>query len=129
MAYDKTSYLEKDMSLCGHVPFSEHPFLQLSPSAGLEIEDMDYLTSKGCFQVPVQPALDRFVRAYFMHVHPHSPILNEANFWSAYRRGPSGDDRPISLFVFQALLFVCCTVSWMRSERHLDADYQTSTWS
>lgn len=112
VTYQKASNAEKHKSLRGHIPFSQYSFLQLSPSAGLGTEDMDYLASKRCFQVPAQPALDGLVRMYFMHVHPYSPVLDEASFWRAYRRGPSSDDRPVSLFVFQALLFVCCTVSY-----------------
>jgi hypothetical protein len=110
-ALDKSSHTEKERRLYGHVHFSEYSFLQLSSSAGLGTEDMNYMATKGCLQVPAQPALDDLVRMYFMHVHPYSPILDEASFWRSYRRGPSSDERPMSLFVFQALLFVCCTVS------------------
>lgn len=72
---------------------------------------MLYFAQKGCLHIPARPALDTLVRAYFMHVHPYSPILDEASFWNAYRQRSLAPSEPISLFVFQAMLFVCCTVS------------------
>lgn len=100
--------------LFGHVEFSEYPFLRLSPSCSLGKEEMRYFAQKGCFHIPAQPALDTLVRAYFKHVHPYSPILDEASFWNSYRQHSSAPSKPISLFVFQALLFVCCTVSYTK---------------
>jgi len=53
------------------------------------------------------------MRTYFTHIHPHLPLLNEAEFWSMFvrespenrRSSPEAERSTISLFVFQAMLF------------------------
>lgn len=64
--------------------------------------------------VPAQPALDDFVKQYFLHVHPSTPVLDEASFWHMYlecgNTFVSGGQK-LSVFVFQAMLFTSCSVS------------------
>ncbi|KAL4895623.1 hypothetical protein BDV59DRAFT_211269 [Aspergillus ambiguus] len=78
----------------------------------LDKEDISYLVSKGCLMVPAQPALDDFVKQYFLHVHPGTPVLDEASFWHMYLEcdnGLLGRGLKMSVFVFQAMLFTSCT--------------------
>ncbi|KAF5681399.1 cutinase transcription factor 1 beta [Fusarium denticulatum] len=92
-----------------HITYSYYPFLTVDMS-GLEPDDVYYLESRNCLSVPTPDALDDFIREYFLHVHPGLPLLDEAQFWAVY----SGDKEPrgeptISLFLFQAMLFVSCS--------------------
>ncbi|KAL5339939.1 hypothetical protein BJX70DRAFT_387586 [Aspergillus crustosus] len=90
-------------TLPGHVSFAAFPFLELRGLTTLEREDLAFLSAKGCLSVPEESVLDEFVRQYFLHVHPSSPVVDEAEFWRAYRNPNSGNK--ISLFVFQAVMF------------------------
>ncbi|KAL2861204.1 Zn(II)2Cys6 transcription factor [Aspergillus lucknowensis] len=90
-------------SLPGHVSFANYHFLELRGLATLDREDLAFLASKGCLSVPEESVLDEFVRQYFLHIHPGSPVIDEAEFWRVYRNPAAG--KKISLFVFQAILF------------------------
>lgn len=74
--------------------------------------DVDLLEQEGCFHVPNRSILDELIREYFLHVNPILPILNEGDFWEAYaHQGSLPSQWPhLSLFVFQAMLFVSCSV-------------------
>ncbi|KAL4914577.1 hypothetical protein BDW62DRAFT_219990 [Aspergillus aurantiobrunneus] len=92
----------------GTVEFSRYSFLELNNFHALDKEDVAYMRSKGCFSVPDQPVLDEFINQYFLHIHPETPVLDEAGFWRLYSQ--AGGDAPtseqkISLFVFQAMMF------------------------
>jgi hypothetical protein len=79
----------------------------------LDKEDVAYLRSKGCFSLPDQPALDEFVTQFFLHIHPQTPVLDEAKFWRLYLQRDSAarnSDQEISLFVFHAMMFMACSV-------------------
>ncbi|KAF9890807.1 hypothetical protein FE257_005378 [Aspergillus nanangensis] len=96
----------------GHVDYSSYPFLELRNLHVLDAEDLSYLTSKGCLNVPAQPALDDFVKQYFLHVHPGTPVVDEASFWHMYLECDNsvlGGDQKLSVFVFQAMLFTSCS--------------------
>ncbi|KAL3469751.1 hypothetical protein BJX99DRAFT_267911 [Aspergillus californicus] len=89
-------------TLPAHVSFGDYHFLELRGANTLDREDLAFLASKGCLSVPEEVVLDEFVRQYFLHVHPASPVIDEADFWRMYQ-GPSA--KKISLFVLQAILF------------------------
>lgn len=97
-----------------HVMFSFYPFLELDILSHMSSQDVNFLEQSGCFRVPIRPALDEFVREYFLHVHPSLPMLDEGEFWDGYAHRssnyPIGRPR-LSLFVFQAMLFASCSVS------------------
>lgn len=78
----------------------------------LPLIDLQYLESLSCFQIPVRHLLDEIVRAYFLYVHPHLPILNEADFWSMYSGEATGELK-MSLFVFHAMISTACGVSYL----------------
>ncbi|KAL5359061.1 hypothetical protein BJX96DRAFT_174018 [Aspergillus floccosus] len=96
----------------GHVEYSAYSYLELRNLQVLDKEDISYLTSKGCLMLPAQPALDDFVKQYFLHVHPGTPVLDEASFWHMYLECDSGHiarGQKMSVFVLQAMLFTSCT--------------------
>ncbi|OJJ57181.1 hypothetical protein ASPSYDRAFT_181585 [Aspergillus sydowii CBS 593.65] len=95
--------LSSTTSLPGHVSFANYHFLELRGLTTLDREDLAFLAAKGCLSVPEESVLDEFIRQYFLHVHPSSPVIDEAEFWRVYRDPAAG--KKISLFVFQAILF------------------------
>ncbi|KAJ0422953.1 hypothetical protein BJY00DRAFT_310554 [Aspergillus carlsbadensis] len=98
-----SSNLSSSTNLPGHVSFTHYPFLELRGMTTLDREDIAFLSSKGCLSIPEESVLDEFVRQYFLHIHPTSPVIDEAEFWRVYRNPAAG--KKISLFVFQAILF------------------------
>ncbi|KAJ4178797.1 hypothetical protein NW755_012912 [Fusarium falciforme] len=54
--------------------------------------------------------MDRFIRQYFLYVHPILPLVKEQRFWDMYQRQNwhSRTQDTISLFVLQAMLFMSC---------------------
>lgn len=103
---------ESRSTLESHVMFSFYPFLELDILSHMSSQDVNILEQSGCFRVPRRPALDEFVREYFMHVHPSLPMLDEGEFWDGYmsRSSIPSDGHRMSLFVFQAMLFAACSV-------------------
>ncbi|RDW61736.1 fungal specific transcription factor domain-containing protein [Aspergillus mulundensis] len=92
----------------GHVHFAHYAFLELRglTTGSLDTADIAFLAAKGCLSVPANSVLDEFVRAYFLQVHPSSPVIDEGGFWRTYKEGHDG--KKISLFVFQAVAFAGC---------------------
>ncbi|KAJ0418668.1 fungal-specific transcription factor domain-containing protein [Aspergillus carlsbadensis] len=68
--------------------------------------DLNLLQQRGCFSIPVRGLLNEFTREYFLHVHPNLPVINEADFWDTYTNNRR---EPISLVLFQAMLFAACS--------------------
>lgn len=91
------------------VIFSCYPFLSPKTLWKLDHEDDALLLEqRGCLHVPKKPILDEFMKKYFLHVHPMVPLLNEHDFWTMYNC-PTPQSTPfgqVSLFVFQAMLFI-----------------------
>jgi hypothetical protein len=95
------------------VPFSYYPFLTLKTMRHKSPEDISYLERNFCLRVPTPRILDIFMNCYFLHIHPHLPLLDEAEFWPMFAQDSSEDAlssdeterNTISLFVFQAMLF------------------------
>ena len=96
-----------------HVISICYPFLETDFIPSIPPEDFEYLERIGCFQMPQRIHLDELLRAYFLYVHPHLPLINEGKFWEAYLSSQSGSRSAsrVSLFVFQAMLLVACSVS------------------
>ncbi|KAL4877063.1 hypothetical protein BJY04DRAFT_222385 [Aspergillus karnatakaensis] len=90
-------------TIAGHISFASYSFLELRGLTTLDREDLAFLSAKGCLNVPEESIVDEFVRQYFLQCHPSSPVIDEAEFWRAYRNPASG--KKISLFVFQAIMF------------------------
>lgn len=88
----------------------EYRFIDSDFLSSLPPEDVAFLSSKGSQTLPDRQSTDEFVCQYFKRIHPNVPVVDEAEFWRIYQDG-SGPDK-ISLFVFQAILFASCTVSY-----------------
>jgi hypothetical protein len=93
--------------------FCYYQFLKLDGLYKLKPRDARQLELSGCLHVPSGSIIDEFVRQYFLHVHPCAPLLDEGKFWSLFlgQGDYLGKDHAISLFVFQAMLFVASAVS------------------
>ncbi|KFZ04751.1 hypothetical protein V501_09014 [Pseudogymnoascus sp. VKM F-4519 (FW-2642)] len=50
-------------------------------------EDINYLSAKGAFTLPPHHIREAFIRCYFHHVHPFSPILDANEFLLDYEKG------------------------------------------
>lgn len=91
---------------------SDYPFIRLPDLSKMPSEDIDCLSLQGCLQLPPRLILDEFVRQYFLHVHPIMPLLDEGHFWDIYcdRLGDGPEIERIPMVLFQAMLFVSCSV-------------------
>lgn len=98
-----------------NMPFTEYHFLKLPGLDELPQDSVEYLASCGCLSVPPRHILSDFICCYFLFIHCNVPAINEATFWSEYltKKARSHPDSDMSLFVFQALLFCSCTVSFL----------------
>lgn len=95
------------------IPFSSYSFIAGNILWGLGAKETAFLEQAGCLHLPSRPALDGLVTQYFLYVHPTFPLINELEFWKQYKQTGSPPSTPdgISLFVFQAMLFLACPVS------------------
>lgn len=87
-------------------------FLKPCGTGHLLPDDMDFLERRGCFHVPRRPEADRLVLEYFRRVHPQLPILVEDAFGAAYHHHDfiGSESRQISVFLFQSMLCIACSV-------------------
>ncbi|CAG9990844.1 unnamed protein product [Clonostachys byssicola] len=93
-----------------YITYMVYPFLHIGNLHSLLAQDVNYLESQCCFRVPTKNLLDEFLKQYFLHVHPLTPIIDEQEFWDIYRGRDTGfSKRPVSLLVFQAMLFSSCS--------------------
>lgn len=111
---------DSHMAHNGCVPYTHYPFIKPDNFAHVSIDDIDFLTAQGAFQLPVMQVLEEFLQEYFRHVHPHLPLIDEGVFWDAFYGNTfgRGEKYQISLFTFQAMLFACSNVKfYLRSCR------------
>lgn len=95
-----------------HVRYTYYSFLEAYTISKMAIAEVETLERLHCFDVPSRPAMDEFVRQYFLHIHPHLPLLDEGDFWEAYSayNSPIPRQSRLSLFVFQAMMLVASSV-------------------
>ncbi|KAJ5106104.1 hypothetical protein N7456_002779 [Penicillium angulare] len=103
--------VENDDSLAN---LEGHPFLDIGNLKHLPSEDIAFLCAKGALSIPEHCLIEESLCHYFKQVHPMLPIIDEAFFWRAICE-ESGDK--VSLFVFQAMLFVSCSFVSLRTLR------------
>lgn len=84
-------------------------FVNLGNSVHLSKKEIDFLESENAFELPKPPALDHFVRTFFLIIHPNLPVVDEASFWRAYKN--RDHSLRLSLFVLNAMLCVSSGVS------------------
>ncbi|SCO91709.1 uncharacterized protein FRV6_15837 [Fusarium oxysporum] len=89
------------------VLYTTQPFLVLPDLRVLPEQDVDFLELNRCFHLPVRTVQEEFINQYFLYLHPYYPLVDEKEFWDMYMGRESGDGkgRPMSLLVFQAMLF------------------------
>lgn len=104
-SYTSSSGDPVDVASCS---FVNTDFLSTIPP-----ENFDYLSCLGCLQLPSANDLSELLRAYFLYIHPHLPLINEGDFWDAYLNRQSSEyiGVGIPLLFFQAMLLVACSVS------------------
>lgn len=96
-------------AMSSDITYSYYPFLSVNNLHNIMPQDVNYLESQGCLRVPLPEFLDEFVKQYFLHVHPLTPMISEADFWDMYgNQGFGGSGERMSLLVFQSILFVSC---------------------
>ncbi|KAJ5718949.1 hypothetical protein N7493_007404 [Penicillium malachiteum] len=88
------------------VSMDENRFLSFDYLRCLPPENITFLFSQGALEIPSRNLTHEFVVSYFKEIHPMVPALDEAQFWKAFL---GHADHTISIFVFQALLFVSCS--------------------
>ncbi|KAL6248608.1 hypothetical protein RBB50_004863 [Rhinocladiella similis] len=72
-------------------------------SSDISPDDLDFLRSKGAFDIPDAPTRDLLLQAYMQWVHPFTPMLDLEGILTAVFS--NGRKRTVSLLVFQSLLF------------------------
>ncbi|KAL2704616.1 hypothetical protein AAEP93_005687 [Penicillium crustosum] len=91
------------------VLYCHYPFLVINNIRNIQAHDLNFLELQGCLRVPTRDLLYELVQQYFLHVHPILPLMNEGDFWDLYFHSTDGPPtKPISLLVFQAMLFAAC---------------------
>lgn len=114
MDFDAVTRLwhELDLHLGPNVPYTDYQFLALGNVSHLSLQEIDFLKSQGCFDIPSKPILDQFIHQYFLHVHPILPLIDEKIFWCLYMGGiqDNTESAQISLFLFQAMVFAASSV-------------------
>lgn len=75
-------------------------------------EDFNFMKSQGCFHAPEGHVLLTMLKAYFLHVNPLLPIVNEMDCWRLWESDDPNSFRlgSFSLFLLQAMLFTSCSV-------------------
>lgn len=71
---------------------------------------MAFLEAQKCIYIPSQPLLTGLLQHYFLYAHQSLPILDEGEFWSILDGNRKGETT-ISLLIFQAMLFIACSIS------------------
>ncbi|KAJ5365524.1 Transcription factor [Penicillium concentricum] len=109
---------------CPNVPYTEYAFVDSQQLLSLSSEDIAFLTSKNCLNLPASDTIDAFVQQYFRRIHPLVPVLDEAEFWRIYRNNQSTGSK-ISLFVLQSLLCASCPLLFdLKTEKRSHANAQ-----
>jgi len=85
-------------------------------------DDVEYLDKKGALLIPGNILRNELLRAYVEYVHGYMPLLDLHEFLSALERN-DGSTKPISLLLFQAVMFAGTAFVDMKHLRH--AGYTT----
>jgi len=113
----------------GQIPFSSYSFIRLD-SSRYDSDDIAFLNSKGCLSIPSPLLLEQFVRQYFLHIQPCTPIIDESVFWNMFRQSLSGEpDLEIPLLLFQAMLFACSPYISLETAQQCGFDDRRHAWN
>jgi len=73
--------------------------------AKIEDDDAKFLHTKGALTLPSRAQQGALVKAYLEYVHPYMPLIEFTDFLKVIN-DPTGKHGQISLFLYQAILFV-----------------------
>lgn len=93
-----TQTISGDAQLHSTLPAFIHPLPK-----NMSAEDMEYLSSRGAFDLPDAPIRDMLLQAYAKWVHPFTPMLNLKDIVSGIFS--NGTRATVSLLVFQSMMF------------------------
>lgn len=85
-------------------------------------DDVEYLEQKGALSIPGLVLRNELLRSYVEYVHGYMPLLELRDFIGALE-GNDGSTKPISLLLFQAVMFAGSAFVDMKHLRH--AGYAT----
>lgn len=103
--HDKAG-VSPEPTLKNHISVESFPFLEIKSLSILSPEARVFLGARGCLQIPEQFLIEEFMRQYFLHIQPCTPVIDESEFWSLYRQGPQDRSASkLSPLLFQAMLF------------------------
>lgn len=88
------------------IPFQAYGFVKTGFLSRLPQDEICYLDSQSCFRLPIRASWNRLIHAYFRHINPLLPVLDETAFWQEVRHNACSGT--LSLFVAQAVLFAAC---------------------
>ncbi|KAJ0415088.1 fungal-specific transcription factor domain-containing protein [Aspergillus carlsbadensis] len=99
------------------IAFQAYPFIRSEFLSRLDQDEICYLDSQSCFRLPVASPWQGMLHAYFEHINPLVPVLDEAGFWRTVRGNgaDSSSSSTLSLFVVQAILFAACPFASRRT--------------
>ncbi|KAL2831007.1 hypothetical protein BJY01DRAFT_254425 [Aspergillus pseudoustus] len=95
--------------ICSDILYTSYRFIDRIERSIIPADDALFLQLKGCLNVPASKFLRIFVDAYFAHVDPLLPVLNEARFPRVNAPDSRQGRETVSLFVLQSLLFATCS--------------------
>ncbi|KAF5026983.1 hypothetical protein F66182_1013 [Fusarium sp. NRRL 66182] len=91
------------------ISYCAFPFISRADVFYTPSQDIQFLDSEGCFELPAARLLDQFFHQYFTNVHPMLPMLSEHDLSEA-RSGPNPlQSKMMSLLLVQAMLFAACS--------------------
>ncbi|RSL76748.1 hypothetical protein CEP51_009693 [Fusarium floridanum] len=104
------------------VVYCSYSFITRADVFYTPVQDIEFLNSEGCFELPAPIILDQFLRQYFTNVHPLLPMLNEQDFWDARSRPDPPQSKMLSLLLVQAMLFAACSFMPLKTINRLGYD-------
>ncbi|KAJ6007890.1 hypothetical protein N7540_011866 [Penicillium herquei] len=121
---------ETDSVHKNHVHFSSYPFLQLEGHEKMSKQDTEFLSSKGCLHVPAAPFLNEFIKQYFLHIQPCTPIVDESIIWDLYHELSGSRSAPgLSLLLFQAMLFASSPYISLETAQSCGFENKRDAWN
>ncbi|RTE70049.1 hypothetical protein BHE90_015560 [Fusarium euwallaceae] len=104
------------------VVYCSYSFITRADVFYTPVQDIEFLNSEGCFELPAPTILDQFLRQYFTNVHPLLPMLSEQDFWDARSRPDPPQSKMLSLLLVQAMLFAACSFMPLKTINRLGYD-------
>jgi hypothetical protein len=83
----------------------------VSPNSQYGQEELFFLQSTGCLNLPDQATMGGFIMAYFQFFHPFFPIVSKPAFLDEFRAMDIYSGKGPSLLLLRAILFIASGVS------------------